>query len=72
MQHFSRELFLLGRQCGVAGLADDARILFELAQQTSGTERSRGIDFLLYGAGARLVGWRAMGRLTCGLDRLRA
>jgi glycosyltransferase involved in cell wall biosynthesis len=58
MQHFARELFLLARQCGAAGLADDAR--------------SRGIDFLLYGAGARLVGWRAMGSLTCGWDRLRA
>jgi glycosyltransferase involved in cell wall biosynthesis len=72
MQHFARELFLLARQCGAAGLGEEARILFELARQASGTERSRGIDFLLYGAGARLVGWRAMGSLTCGLDRLRA
>jgi glycosyltransferase involved in cell wall biosynthesis len=72
MQHFARELFLLARQCGAAGLAEEARALFELARQASGTVRSRGIDFLLYGAGARLVGWRAMGSLTCGLDRLRA
>jgi hypothetical protein len=72
MQHFARELFLLARQCGAAGLADEARILFVLARHASGTERSRGIDFLLYGAGARLVGWRAMGSLTCGWDRLRA
>jgi glycosyltransferase involved in cell wall biosynthesis len=72
MQHFGRELFLLARQCGAAGLAAEARMLFERARQASGTERSRGIDFLLYGAGARLVGWRAMGSLTCGLDRLRA
>ena len=53
MQHFARELFLLARQCGAAGLAEEARTLFELARQASGTERSRGIDFLLYGAGAR-------------------
>jgi glycosyltransferase involved in cell wall biosynthesis len=72
MRHFARKLFLLARQCGAAGLADEARILFELARQASGSQRSRGIDFLLYGAGARLVGWRAMGSLTCGLDRLRA
>ena len=72
MQHFARELFLLARQCGAAGLGEEAQMLFELARQASGTERSRGIDFLLYGAGARLVGWRAMGSLTCGLDRLRA
>jgi glycosyltransferase involved in cell wall biosynthesis len=72
MQHFARELFLLSRQCGAAGLGVEARMLFKLARQASGTERSRGIDFLLYGAGARIVGWRAMGSLTCGLDRLRA
>jgi glycosyltransferase involved in cell wall biosynthesis len=72
MQHFARELFLLTRQCGAAGLAEEARDLFELAQQASGMERSRGIDFLLYSAGARLVGWRAMGRLACRMDRLRA
>ena len=72
MQHFARELFLLARQCGAAGLAREARILFALARQASGAKRSRGIDFLLYGAGARLVGWRAMGSLSCGLDRLRA
>jgi glycosyltransferase involved in cell wall biosynthesis len=72
MQHFARELFLLARQCGAAGLADEARMLFGLARQASGAERSRGIDFLLYGVGARLVGWRAMGSLACGLDRLRA
>jgi glycosyltransferase involved in cell wall biosynthesis len=72
MQHFARELFLLARQCGAAGLPDEARILFQLARQASGPKRSRGIDFVLYGAGARLVGWRAIGSLTCGLDRLRA
>ena len=72
MQHFARELFLLARQCGAAGIAEEARSLFRLARQASGTQRSRGIDFLLYGAGARLLGWRAMGRLACRLDRLRA
>jgi glycosyltransferase involved in cell wall biosynthesis len=72
MQHFARELFLLARQCGAAGLAREARTLFALARQSSGAKRSRGIDFLLYGAGARLVGWRAMGSLSCGLDRIRA
>jgi glycosyltransferase involved in cell wall biosynthesis len=71
MQHFARELFLLARQCGAAGLAGEARILFALARQASGKERSRRIDFLLYSAGARLVGWRAMGSLTCSLDRFR-
>jgi hypothetical protein len=72
MQHFARELFLLARQCGAAGLGGEAQMLFKLAQQAAGSARGRGIDFRLYGAGARLVGWRAMGSLTCGLDRFRA
>ena len=72
MQHFARELFLLARQCGAAGLSDVARTAFELARQASGTERGRGLDFFLYGACARFVGWRAVGRMACCLDRLRA
>src|SRR5262249_3221119 len=72
MRHFARELFLLARQCGAVGLAGEARTVFELARQASGTKRSRGIDFLLYGACARLVGWRAIGRLACRLDRFKA
>jgi glycosyltransferase involved in cell wall biosynthesis len=72
MQRFARELFLLARQCGAAGLTQESLTLFEFARQASGTERSRRIDFLLYDAGARLIGWRAMGRLSYRLDRLRA
>ena len=72
MQHFARELFLLARQCGAAGLAEEARTLFDLSRQASGPVGGKGIDFLVYGACARLVGWRAMGRLACRLDRLRA
>jgi hypothetical protein len=72
MQHFARELFLLARQCGAAGLAEEARTLFGLSRHASGAEHSRGIDFVLYGVGARLIGWHAMGRLACHLDRFRA
>jgi hypothetical protein len=72
MHHFARELFLLARQCGAAGLAEEARTLFGLSRHASGPEHSGGIDFLLYGMGARIVGWRAMGRLACHLDRFRA
>lgn len=71
MQHFARELFLLARQCGAAGLTEEARALFKLAQQASGSERGRGVDFLLYAAGARVLGWRAMGTVACSLDRFR-
>ena len=71
MQHFARELFLLCRQAGAVGLCEESQMLFELSRRASGLRRSRGIDFLLYSAGARLVGWPAMGRLTCSMDRLR-
>jgi hypothetical protein len=71
MQHFARELFLLSRQCGAAGLAAESRRLFELSRQASGVARSRGLDFRLYKMAAGLVGWIAMGRLSGWLDRLR-
>jgi glycosyltransferase involved in cell wall biosynthesis len=71
MRHFARELFLLARQCGAAGLGDEARMLFELARRASGTKRARGADFVMYSVGARLLGWRAMGNISCGLDRLK-
>jgi hypothetical protein len=64
-------LFLLAVGA-VRGLGEEAQILFKLARQASGTERSRGIDFLLYCAGAWLVGWRAMRSLTCSFDRVGA
>jgi glycosyltransferase involved in cell wall biosynthesis len=71
MQRFARELFLLARQCGAAGLGGEARMLFKLAGKASGPGRSKRIDFLLYGAGAWLLGWRTMGTITCSLDRLK-
>ena len=36
MQHFARELFLLTRQCGAAGLGPESCELFHLAQIASG------------------------------------
>jgi glycosyltransferase involved in cell wall biosynthesis len=71
MHHFARELFLLARQCGAAGLNNEARILFESSRRASGSKRGRGADFVLYEMGVRLFGWRAMGSLSCNLDRLR-
>jgi hypothetical protein len=71
MQHFSRALFLLSRQCGAAGLAAESRRMFELSLQASGEKRSRGLDFWSYKMGAFLVGWRTMGRLSVWLDGLR-
>ncbi len=71
MRKYARELFLLSRQCGAAGLAAESSELFRLAREASGAERGRGLDFRLYRLAATLVGWRAVGAVACEADRLR-
>ena len=70
MQHFARELFLLARQCGAAGLAEESRTLFDLARDASGGDRDR-LQFRLYRALAGVVGWTRVGKLSRMADRLR-
>ena len=70
MKHFARELFLLARQCGNAGLSEESKMLFELAREASGPDRDR-IQFRLYAAAARVFGWSLMGRISCLSDHLR-
>jgi glycosyltransferase involved in cell wall biosynthesis len=70
MRHYARELFLLARQCGAAGLAVESRMLFELAREASGRRR-HGLQFHAYRAAAALLGWSLAGRLACISDRLR-
>ncbi len=71
MRRFARELFLLCRQCGAAGLPRESAELFALARRASGPKRGEARDFRLYGLLTRLFGWSAMGRLFCLLDRMR-
>lgn len=71
MRKYARELFLLSRQCGAAGLSAESRELFRLAREASGARRARGLDFRLYRLAAALVGWRAAGAVACKADRLR-
>lgn len=70
MQHFARELFLLSRQCGAAGLEDESQMLFDLAREASGAARDR-LQFRLYARLGRLLGWRRAGKLAVLSDRLR-
>ncbi|MEA2464087.1 MAG: hypothetical protein QOJ98_1834 [Acidobacteriota bacterium] len=70
MRHYARELFLLARQCGAAGLAAESRMLFEVAREASGRRRHH-LQFHAYRATAALLGWRLTGRLACISDRLR-
>jgi glycosyltransferase involved in cell wall biosynthesis len=70
MKHFARELFLLARQCGDAGLPAESKMLFLLARDASGPDRNR-VQFRLYAAAARVFGWSLMGRISCLSDHLR-
>jgi glycosyltransferase involved in cell wall biosynthesis len=71
MQHFARELFLLSRQCGAAGLAAESKELFGLARRASGEDRSKGFDFKLYRFVAGIIGWSSIGKLACYSDGIR-
>lgn len=71
MQQFSRELFLLCRQCGAAGLIEWSKRLFALSEQMAEGQDRGKVDFLAYAAGARLFGWRFMGIASRYMDRLR-
>ncbi len=71
MRHFARELFLLSRQCGAAGLAEESHRLFELARSASGRARSSGWDFRGYRLLAGVIGWTRAGRLACHMDQYR-
>lgn len=72
MQHFVRELFLLSRQCGAAGLAKESERLFYLAREASGAAKDSELDFRLYGAIAKVFGWTLVGSIACCFDRIRA
>ncbi|HXH41301.1 MAG TPA: glycosyltransferase family A protein [Thermoanaerobaculia bacterium] len=64
LQHFARELFHLGRQCGAAGLADESRRLIASAKSISPSA-----DLRIYELAARMLGWRRAGRAAAWIDR---
>jgi glycosyltransferase involved in cell wall biosynthesis len=71
MRHFARELFLLSRQCGAAGLEEESKDLFEIAREASGEMRGNGWDFKLYGFLASMTGWTRIGKIACYSDSIR-
>jgi GT2 family glycosyltransferase len=70
MQHFSRWIFHLARQCAAAGLRDSAAECFTWAKEAAGPSRSRGIDFRLWTATVTLAGWSGAGRLARYWERM--
>jgi glycosyltransferase involved in cell wall biosynthesis len=71
MQHFARELFLLARQCGAAGLVEDSERLFYLSRNASGRARDR-LQLKVYWIVARMFGWTAAARIAGLRDIFRA
>jgi hypothetical protein len=71
MQHFVRELFLLARQCGAAGLVQESAMLFERARIEAAMAGHESWDFRLYALAARVFGWSMAGSLACRVDNLR-
>ena len=67
MQHFARELFHLARQCGAAGLRQEARQLVAAARAIS-----PALDLRAYALAANVVGWRAAGAVAEAIDRRRS
>ena len=66
MKHFARELFLLARQCGAAGLGEESKGLVSAARSVSAAR-----DLRVYEGFARIVGWSAAGKIAALSDRLR-
>ncbi|MEA2163919.1 MAG: hypothetical protein QOK37_2046 [Thermoanaerobaculia bacterium] len=65
-QHFARELFHLGRQCGAAGLRAESKRLVALARSLS-----KSADLRAYQAVANVIGWTRAGRAAAWLERHR-
>jgi hypothetical protein len=71
MQHFARELFLLARQCGAAGLAKESQELFALSREAAGPRAGSRLVYRCYRVAVALLGWRTAGRLSEAADSLR-
>lgn len=71
MQHFSRALFLLSRQCGAAGLRKESERLFHLARETSLPDFPTYLEFRVYEMVAHALGWTTIGWLAVRLDEFR-
>lgn len=72
MRHFARELFLLSRQCGGAGLVEESAMLFGLARTATEPHRRSTVDFICYQTAARMLGWRTVGMIARALDECKS
>jgi len=63
-QRFARELFHIARQCGAAGLSEEAKRLVAIAGSIAPSA-----DMRIYQLAARLAGWRLAGRAAAWIER---
>jgi hypothetical protein len=68
---FARELFLLARQCGAAGLAQESADLAAIALEAAECDHRVRRQLRVYRGIARVAGWSAVGRWSDRLDRVR-
>jgi hypothetical protein len=66
MQRFARELFLLARQAGAAGLGEESERLLGASLAIVPARDAR-----VYGNVARILGWKNAGRIAAIIDKLR-
>ena len=67
MRHYARELFLLARQCGAAGLDDESRSLVEASRTIA-----QPVDVRLYARLAAVFGSRRVAAFSALVDRIRS
>lgn len=70
MKIFARECFFLSRQCAMAGLEEETRIMFRLSRKASEKCRRNGIDYLMYRLLASLIGWCRTGRVASSIRNM--
>jgi len=66
MQRFARSLFWMARNAGVYGLTDEAEQLFRLARSI---EVRPGLEYRVFSASIRLLGWRRTSVLAESIGR---
>jgi glycosyltransferase involved in cell wall biosynthesis len=70
MRVFSRECFLLSRQCAEAGLESESESMFKLARRASTGLRRIGIDYTIYRLFVYMFGWVGTGRLASRMKNM--
>ncbi|MFN3629578.1 MAG: glycosyltransferase family 2 protein [Casimicrobiaceae bacterium] len=72
LRRLGRTLFWMAREAGALGLPHEARSLFCEARRILGDDPRQSVGLSAYRAAVAVVGWRAAGRLSRIIDRLKS